>query len=57
MAYKIDKKTCIVCGTCELECRFGAISLGEDIKFEIDAEKCKSCGACEKICPVDAITK
>jgi len=57
MAYKIEKNTCIVCGTCELECNFGAISLSEDIKFEIDSEKCRSCGACAKICPVDAIVK
>ena len=57
MAYKIDKKKCIVCGTCELECRFHAISIGEDIKFSIDPEKCVSCGACANVCPADAIEK
>lgn len=57
MAYKINKKACIVCGTCELECHFGAIYLDEDIKFAIYSDKCKSCGACFKICPVDAIEK
>lgn len=53
--FRIDKKKCIVCGTCELECRVGAISLGEDIKFAIDAEKCVGCSKCADICPVDAI--
>ena len=57
MTYQIDKKKCIVCGTCELECPRKAISLGEDIKFSVDEEKCVGCGACAKICPVDAIEK
>ncbi len=57
MAYAIDKKICIVCGTCELECPKKAIYLGDDIKFCVDETKCVSCGACARICPVDAITK
>lgn len=57
MAYQIDKKKCIVCGTCELECRLHAIYLDKDIKFHVDTKKCVSCGACANICPVDAIEK
>ena len=57
MAYQIDKKKCIVCGTCEMECRLHAIFLDKDIKFRVDTEKCVSCGICANICPVDAIKK
>jgi hydrogenase-4 component H len=57
MAHFIDKKKCIVCGTCELECKFDAIFLDEDVKFAVREEKCRNCGACANICPVDAIEK
>ena len=57
MAHRIEKKRCIVCGTCELECRLGAIFLDEDIKFAVNGEKCVDCGLCANICPVDAIVK
>lgn len=57
MAHRINKKKCIVCGTCELECRLHAIFLDEDVKFAVKEDKCVDCGACANICPVDAIEK
>ena len=53
--FQIDKKKCIVCGTCELECRVGATYLDDDIKFTVNREKCVGCSKCAGICPVDAI--
>jgi len=47
---------CIVCGSCEVECPEGAISMGEE-HYEIDPEKCKDVAACVEVCPVDAISK
>lgn len=54
MAYVIDKDLCLGCGTCEGECPAGAISCGEDGKYEIDPEVCLECGACAGVCPVEA---
>ncbi len=57
MAHQVIKEKCIVCGTCQLECRLGAIFLDTDIKFAVNGEKCVDCGLCANICPVDAIVK
>lgn len=55
MKYKINPEKCISCGTCDVECPFGAILISSMGKFSINIEKCKSCGTCEKVCPVNAI--
>ncbi len=53
MAYQITDK-CVMCGCCEAECPFGAISAGDD-KYVISEDVCQSCGACAAACPNDAI--
>ena len=57
MAHKIDLKKCISCGTCDMECPFGAIIISDEGKFSVNTEKCRDCGLCAKACPVDAIEK
>ncbi len=42
---------CILCGLCEPECRFDAIT---DVN-KINPIKCEGCGVCKLVCPVDAI--
>ena len=55
--YTIDQKLCVSCGTCDMECRFGAIRISDQGKFSIDAEVCRGCGLCAASCPVDAAVK
>ncbi len=52
--YTIDQSLCVSCGTCDMECRFGAILIDDQGKFSVDAEKCRGCGLCAASCPVDA---
>ena len=44
MAHIIDRSKCISCGTCDVECPFGAIIISDIGEFSIDAEKCRDCG-------------
>lgn len=57
MAHKIDQNICISCGTCDVECPFGAVLISPEGKFSIDTEKCRDCGVCANVCPVDAAQK
>ena len=57
MAHKIDQSKCISCGTCDVECPFGAVVISEIGKFSIDEEKCRDCGICASVRPVDAASK
>jgi len=52
----VDKDLCIGCGTCERNCSFSAIKVGDDGIAQIDVIKCKGCGVCAASCPVRAIT-
>ena len=47
----------IPCNPCEAACRFGAITVGEEITGlpRLDEEKCTGCGVCVKTCPVQAL--
>lgn len=55
MAYKIDKETCVGCGSCAANCPVEAISADNEGKYEIAADACVECGACAANCPVGAI--
>jgi len=44
---------CIMCGACEAECQYGAISAGDD-KYIIDPAKCTDCASCADVCPTGA---
>jgi len=52
---KIDKETCVGCGTCKTICPAESIkgSVGE--KHSIDFERCINCGQCLLNCPFGAI--
>ncbi len=52
----IDGNLCIGCGTCERNCSFSAIKVGEDGIAAVDEIACKGCGVCASSCPVRAIT-
>jgi NAD-dependent dihydropyrimidine dehydrogenase PreA subunit len=55
MAYKVSDE-CVNCGSCEDECKEGAISEKDGFRW-IDPAKCKDCGTCAEACPTEAIAK
>jgi heterodisulfide reductase subunit A len=52
----VDEEKCTGCGTCEILCPFGAISLTEDGKAWVTSALCKGCGVCRASCPEMAMT-
>jgi ferredoxin len=60
--YRIVPEKCIMCGECQVVCKFNAI-VGEKKKpyfsgylpFEIRQKRCTKCGECIKVCPTGAI--
>ncbi|MDD5416551.1 MAG: 4Fe-4S binding protein [Candidatus Aenigmarchaeota archaeon] len=54
MAWSIDNKKCLRCGTCVSVCPLLALNLEEN-GLEIDRTKCVLCAKCSKVCPVKAI--
>lgn len=48
----IDRTTCVVCGECAEQCRFGAIDLDPP---HVDRFTCEGCGLCARLCPANAI--
>jgi heterodisulfide reductase subunit A len=52
----IDSVLCIGCGTCERNCSFNAIKVGEDGIAHVDEIACKGCGVCAASCPGRAIS-
>lgn len=50
----IDFSKCISCGTCAKNCRFDAISKGDDC-YKVNEFACEGCAVCTLVCPVDAI--
>ena len=51
---KACKAACIGCGKCEKECKFGAITVENNVCY-IDHEKCRLCRKCVEACPTKAI--
>ncbi len=54
VSMKACKVSCIGCGKCTRECKFEAISLGQNLSH-IDPEKCRLCRKCVSVCPTHAI--
>ncbi|MBS4959236.1 MAG: 4Fe-4S binding protein [Clostridiales bacterium] len=48
----------IPCNPCEASCRFGAITIGDEITHlpVLDEDRCTGCGMCVAMCPGLAIT-
>jgi NAD-dependent dihydropyrimidine dehydrogenase PreA subunit len=51
----VDPEACSACGSCQKNCSFGAIGMGNGLVV-IDQEKCLGCGVCENLCPDGAAT-
>ena len=54
VAMKNCKAACIGCGKCFKECKFGAITIENNVSY-IDADKCRLCRKCVEVCPTHAI--
>ena len=54
IAMKACKAACIGCGKCTKECKFEAITLGNNVSY-IDFNKCRLCRKCVEVCPTKAI--
>ena len=54
VSMKACKVSCIGCGKCVRECKFEAITLGQNLSY-IDADKCRLCRKCVEACPTHAI--
>jgi Na+-translocating ferredoxin:NAD+ oxidoreductase RNF subunit RnfB len=54
VAMKACQVSCIGCGKCVRECKFEAITLGQNLAY-IDAGKCRLCRKCMEVCPRHAI--
>jgi heterodisulfide reductase subunit A len=53
----VDEETCTGCGTCEMVCPYGAITVDlEKLKATTREVLCKGCGSCAASCPEKAIT-
>jgi heterodisulfide reductase subunit A len=52
----VNADLCIGCGTCERNCSFNAIKVGEDGVAHMDETVCKGCGICAASCPARAIS-
>ena len=52
---QVDQDTCVACGACLKECKFGAITIEQGIYAKVHEDKCVGCGKCAKICPASVI--
>ena len=54
VARKACTVACIGCSKCEKECKFGAITVSDNLSY-IDWTKCRLCKKCVAVCPTGAI--
>ena len=54
VARKACSAACIGCSKCEKECKFGAITVSDNLSY-IDWTKCRLCKKCVAVCPTGAI--
>ena len=54
VARKACTAACIGCSKCEKECKFGAITVSDNLSY-IDWTKCRLCKKCVAVCPTGAI--
>lgn len=51
----VDKKACIGCYLCQVNCPTDAIIVNKKKKAEVDLGLCILCGLCNDVCPVKCI--
>ena len=51
----VDRKQCIGCGLCAINCPANAITMSDEKKPVINLGQCIFCGECAEICPRKAI--
>jgi MinD superfamily P-loop ATPase len=52
----VDPLLCIGCGSCADHCRFDAVTVAADGKWQIRPEFCEGCAVCLHVCPAQAVT-
>ncbi len=52
---RLDEKTCVGCGMCQIVCPHAVFSLHNKKARIHDLDGCMECGACAKNCPTEAI--
>ena len=52
----VDRKRCVACGVCALQCPREAIEICKGSYAAVDTDRCVGCGICEKACPAGAIS-
>jgi len=52
---RVRPAECQGCGTCEVLCRYGAVTRDADGVARIDPVACEGCGVCVQFCPAAAI--
>jgi heterodisulfide reductase subunit A len=56
MVSSVNEDKCTGCGTCEMVCPYGAVSVDlEELKAKVTEVLCKGCGTCSAACPEKAI--
>lgn len=55
--YGISPDKCMSCAACEIECKFNAVYINDDVYYAIDVSNCTRCGKCFRACPVGAVER
>lgn len=52
----VDRRLCVSCGTCELNCPKEAIRIWKGCWAVVSSDACIGCKKCSRVCPADCIT-